>query len=431
LISVDTLRADRLGCYGNPLGLTPELDALAARSSVFEAAFAPTSFTRPSIASLLSGRYPEETGVHSNLAPFPEALPTLATQLRARGYRTGAVVSNAILASEAGLSRGFEHYDDRLEERERTRPQPERTAPRTTQDALAWLRDASGDSRPVFLWVHYQDPHGPYTPPEEYRALYREAERWPGDPALLPLGADNSGLRALPPYQAIDDEREPAFYRAGYDGEVRHSDAAIGELLRGVEAQIGSEQLVIAFTADHGEALGEGGMWFAHASSLVDPLVRVPLLFAIPGRAAERRSDTASLVDLVPTLLAQLGVPPPSELRGRDLLAPGAALAPSSAYFHALEPIPGQWVEHWGAARGSERFYRIEKEGQRRDYARRDGSEISPDTSEIEALRAGAESLRAAIRARAIPAAERAAPEPSADERLRLETLGYLDPAVN
>jgi arylsulfatase A-like enzyme len=238
-------------------------------------------------------------------------------------------------------------------------------------------------------------------------------------------------LRALPPYQAIDDEREPAFYRARYNGEVRYADAAIGELLRGADASADRDRLVIAFTADHGEALGEGGMWFAHASALVDPLVRVPLLLAIPGRAPERRSDTASLVDLVPTLLAALGVEPPGELPGRDLLAPGAASAERPAYFHALEPIPGQWIEHWGAARGDARFYRIDKQGRRSDHARRAGADVSPDAAEIAALRGGAESLRAEIRARAIPAAARAAHPPSASERERLEALGYLDPAAD
>ncbi len=427
LISVDTLRADRLGSYGNPLGLTPELDALAAQSLLFESAFAPTSFTRPSVGALLSGRHPEEIGVTSNLAPLPEQVPTLATILRERGYRTAAVVSNAILRADAGLARGFERYDDRLEERELSRAQPERSAPNTTDAALAWLAHAAGDPRPFFLWVHYQDPHGPYTPPDAYRAAYRDAERLPGDPAELPLGGNNSGLHALPPYQAIGAEREPAFYRAGYDGEVRLADEHIGRLLRGIERYSDPASLVIAFTADHGEALGEGGMWFAHASSLVDPLVRVPLLLRVPGRAPGRRSGIASLIDLLPTLLASLGAEAPAGLLGRNLLARGADAVPAIAYFHALEPIPGRWVDHWGAASGGQRYYTIRKDAEQTDYARSDGQPLPATAPAIAALRDSALRLRAELERRRLGPA-RAGPIPEADRR-RLEALGYADPA--
>ncbi len=431
LISVDTLRADRLGSYGSPLGLTPELDALAARSLVFEAAFAPTSFTRPSVSALLTGRYPEETGVFSNLSPLPASVPTLATWLRARGYRTAAVVSNSILSAEAGLERGFERYDDRMQERELTRPRLERSAPRTTDAALAWLEDSAADPRPFFLWVHYQDPHGPYTPPDAYREAYRDLERRPDDPPALPLGANNAGLHSLPPYQAIGEEREPAFYRAGYDGEVRLADEAIGRLLRSALVRNAADTLVIAFTADHGEALGEGGMWFAHASSLVDALVRVPLLLRVPGQAPARRTEIASLVDLVPTLLAACGVAIPPDLLGRNLLAPAAAGEARVAYFHALEPIPGQWLEHWGAARGEQRYYEIEQQGERTVFARAAGEPADANSDASAALRGAAQALRSEIRRRALPAPA-ADSQPKGDaERRRLEALGYLDPPPN
>ncbi len=358
LVSVDTLRADRLGSYGSELGLTPRLDALAAESVLFEAAYAPASLTLPSLAALHFGRYPQQLGVLSNASQLLP-LPSLASELGARGFATAAVVSNVVLRAGSGIDRGFDRYDAELAEEEAVRKWPERIAPETTRAALRALDGILATPAPqIFLWVHYQDPHGPYTPPAELRERYLEVERRAPDGGhALPLQPSDGQLGALPAYQALGDEREVAFYRAGYDGEVRFTDVAIGDLLDGVAERGLLEQALLVFTADHGESLGEGDYWFAHGAQLSDPLVRVPLLVRGPGLAPERRPDVVSLVDLYPTLIARAGrgrVPP--SYPGRDLFAPDARRIPSTAYFAALG---GSRVPRIGIARNDYKYLAV------------------------------------------------------------------------
>jgi len=329
LISVDTLRADRLGAYGNPDGLSPRLDALAAGSQVFTRAYSTASYTLPAVISLLTGRQPDELGIRANVSVLRGGVPTLATQLWTRGWRTGAVVSNAILRRRVGIHVGFDRYDDQFPTRESNRAVPERIATDTTDAALAMFDALRADrAAPVFLWVHYQDPHGPYTPPEGYRDRYLASERRaPDGTRELPFDETQRGEGGIPAYQRVGDASEVAFYRAGYDGEVRYVDEQIGRLLAELAQRFALDDAVVAFTADHGEGLGERDYWFAHGEHLTDPVVRIPLFVRAPGLGSGRRDDVASLVDLVPTLTRLVGAEPPRDLAGRDLFAPGAERA--------------------------------------------------------------------------------------------------------
>jgi len=339
LISVDTLRADRLGAYGSDLSLSPNLDRLASESQVFDWAYAPSAFTLPSVSSLLTGRYPEEIGILGNRSTLATSTRTLASALGERGWSSAAVVSNLVLRKKAGLAAGFDVYDDVLPDLEATRNWPERIAADTTDAAIAVLDDfATGENQRLFLWVHYQDPHGPYTPPEGLREqfLAHERER-PDGRRRLPEATGRGGRGRVPSYQVVDGEREVAFYRAGYDAEVHYLDAEVGRLLRDLADRGLDDAGVVVFTADHGESLGERDYWFAHGDRLGDPLVRVPLLLRMPGLAPGRRGDVASLVDLFPTLLHRLEkLPPDPDAPGRDLLAPDAAATDSRPYFATL-----------------------------------------------------------------------------------------------
>jgi arylsulfatase A-like enzyme len=339
LVSVDTLRADRLGAYGSLLGITPHLDRLAEQSLVFDWTYAPTSFTLPSVSSLLTGRYPEEIGIRGNRSVLAPGIPTLAAALKPHGWRSAAVVSNLVLHAKAGLGADFERYDDALPGAESTRGWPERTAADTTDAAIAAL-DALGSERGqrLFLWVHYQDPHGPYTPPEGLRERFLAAERaLPEGRRELPDATGRGGRGRIPTYQVIDDQREVAFYRAGYDAEVHYLDGQIGRLLAEIGRRGLDEASVVIFTADHGESLGEADYWFAHGDHLRDPLVRVPLLVRAPGLEPGRRSDVASLVDVFPTLLGLLTeAVADSSAPGRDLLAADASTRDSRPYFATL-----------------------------------------------------------------------------------------------
>jgi arylsulfatase A-like enzyme len=334
-LTVDTLRSDRLGAFGGDLGLTPNLDALADESTVFTSTYAPTSFTLPSVSAMMTGRYPSELGIWLNESGLPDATPTLARELKRRGWRTYAVVSNFVLRRGSGLDAGFDHYDDSFRDREAVRGLPERTATDTTDAGLAMIDLCrEGDDSRCLVWIHYQDPHGPYTASDERRARFLPIERELVDGRrILPVNPGTNGIGGIPKYQYIDEQREVAFYRAGYDAEISYLDEEVGRLLDGLEERGLMEAALIVFAADHGESLGEGNYWFAHGDYLSEALVRVPFFLRIPGRAPAHRSDVVSLVDLYGTILQQLtGESDAPAHRGRDLLAEGAAERASVPY---------------------------------------------------------------------------------------------------
>ncbi len=335
LLTCDTLRADRLGLHGCARGTSPNLDTLAREALVFDCAWSTAPLTGPALAALLTGRLPEELGLTDNRNVLASAATTLAERLAAQGIATAAIVSNWVLRrrpelDDAGVQQGFAHFDDRMQTPEARRPDlKERTARDTTDAALAWIDartqldsrtqlDASPSTPPFFLWVHYQDPHGPYTPPPDCLA--------PGDghgsEAELAVGADQRGRGVLPAYQVVDAERRPAAYRARYEAEIRYFDRELGRLLDGLRARGIFERALLVFTADHGESLGEHGYYFSHGQHLHQELVRVPLLLRPPGGAAPARRvpAPASHLDLYPTILRAFGLDP-GPTRGLDLLA--------------------------------------------------------------------------------------------------------------
>ncbi len=428
LLSVDTLRADHLGVYGSTSGLTPHIDALAAGSQVFTAAYAPASHTLPSVSSLLTGRYPEELGIWSNESVLPGGVPTLALELREAGWRTAAVVSNWVLRRASGLDAGFERFDDSLPQLEATRPMPERVAPDTTEAALAALDAclATPASR-CFLWVHYQDPHGPYTPPDELRdrELARARAAPEGD-RELPVLDGPFGPGGIPRYQFLAGRRDAAFYRAGYAGEVAFLDTSVGRLLDGLRERDLDDAALVVFTADHGEALGEDDYWFSHGERLSDALVRVPLLLRVPGLAATTRDDVVSLVDVAPTLSARLLDAAPAPGRpGRDLLAPGAEQRHSSPYLAALR---GADVPRYGLVDVGFKYVVEQRDGVWRGRLTRRGDDevdlTAPAPQVASRMRARLEQLME--RYRRVDVESRR--ELSNEDRRKLEALGYLAP---
>ncbi len=335
LLSCDTLRSDRLGFGGYGRDTSPNLDALARRAVVFDAAYASAPMTQPALSSLMTGRLPADVGaVPGNRVLLPGEVETLAEILAAEGYATAAVVSNWILrrradAPDVGVSQGFQHFDDEMPDREGNRGMYQRDARATTDAALAWL--ASRPSERFFLWVHYQDPHGPYEPPAAY--LEQFLREPPADEAGLPVRERGAvlGPGQIPLYQVLGDERRPSVYADRYDAEVRYFDAELGRLLEALEAEGLIEDALLVFTADHGEALGEHDLWFCHGESLHRGVVQVPLIVSapaglpLPARAAAdgtRRVDAlAGHVDLLPTVLDALDLRP-RPTRGVSLLTP-------------------------------------------------------------------------------------------------------------
>jgi arylsulfatase A-like enzyme len=422
LLTVDTLRADRLLAYGGPPELAPRLNSLLADAEVFRLAYAPASYTLPSMAALHTGRYPEELGVLGNVARMGSDFATLAGVLKLHGWHTGAVVSNYVLRRGGGFAQGFDHYDATFPQLEANREMPERIAEDTTQAALAMIDQMLEDgSERLFVWVHYQDPHGPYLPPPGRR------ERFLGGELTTPVRElpveHQRGIGAIPLYQYVEGQRDPDFYRAGYDGEVSYLDDEISRFLDGVEERGLLSTAEIVFAADHGEGLGEDDYWFAHGEYLNDALVRVPLAIRAPGRAGRIREDPASLVDVFPTVLALAGVDVSSGYPGRDLLAEGAEATQRDIY---LATLRGSTVPRFGLVSGG---YKYVKSGPldavEEEVFAVDGS-TGPTGEEAEELvasmRERLESFQRGLRR----SSHENRRELTATERERLRTLGYL-----
>lgn len=318
LITVDTLRADQVHAYGFPLESTPNLDSLAERGALFETAIAASSRTVPSHASMFSSRWVREHSVGTfNGSSRLEDVETLAEQFRAAGYETAAFVSNFVLKRRTGLDRGFDVYDDELPALEINRQGHfERLAEDTTRRALAWLSTDRGD-RPIFLWVHYQDPHGPYAAPASFAENLDL--RTPGADPELPVLDRDTGRAGIPRYQALPGARRPSAYRARYAEEVAYTDHWLGKLVAAFEQVRPDEDSVILVTADHGESFGESGYFFQHGQFASPEQTEVPFIVVAPGILPVRHVAWVSHVDVAPTLLDLAGLPPLREASGLSL----------------------------------------------------------------------------------------------------------------
>jgi arylsulfatase A-like enzyme/Tfp pilus assembly protein PilF len=320
LVSIDTLRADALGCYGRADAGTRWIDRLAAGGVRFETARAHNVVTLPSHANLLSGRLPVAHGVRDNSGfRFPAETPTLATLLHGAGWRTGAFVSAFVMDSRFGLDRGFEVYDDRLGGAE-TRAAfvvPERPGPETVAAAAGWIRSLRGSR--FFAFVHLYEPHFPYTPPAPQAARYATAP---------------------------------------YRGEVAAADEALGPLLGPILEDAGGRVLVV-LTSDHGESLGEHGE-ATHGLFAYDATLRVPLVLYAPRilRPAVVRTPVRH-VDVLPTVLDALGLDAPPGLPGRSLLGlvDGGEAGGDDSYLEALSSSLNRgWAPLRGVVSGSLKY---------------------------------------------------------------------------
>jgi arylsulfatase len=321
LVTIDTLRADHLGCYGSPRATSPHIDALARGGLLFERATTTLPRTTQAVGSLLTGRYPKSHGARGLFMRLPETNLTLAEALRGAGYATAAAVSNTFLRPGQGFEQGFDRYDN---------PQARwdgNSAEEVTRSAIALLDAlAAGPRRPFFLWVHYLDPHWRYEPGPPWDKAFDPAFAGP-----LTVYADLDARRLTKGRLIFDpplDARQKEHLVALYDGEIARTDAALGALLQRLDRVQGP--LLTVLTADHGESLGEHGYHFAHGETLYEGSLRVPLLFRLPGRIAAgvRSRILAENVDVAPTILALAGVDRLQGVEGRPLLVsagtPGA-----------------------------------------------------------------------------------------------------------
>jgi tetratricopeptide (TPR) repeat protein len=362
LITIDTLRADRLG-----RGLTPAIDALAARGTSFTNARATAPLTLPSHVSIMTGALPPAHGVRENGVVFDRKLATIARTFKEAGYRTAAFVGAYVLNRRFGLDEGFETYDDaiRRDAARAERLEAERPAADVVDAALKWLPSAT---TPFFLWIHLYDPHAPYSPPAEY--------------------LDGAGGRA-------------------YDGEVAYADAQAGRLVAALESRGLGSSTIVAVAGDHGEALGEHGEQ-THGMLAYDATLLVPMIVAVPGRAPAREPAPVSLADLGPLLLQAAGL--------RQEIQPAMVYAetryPRRAGWHALATLAD---DRWKLIRSAEvELYEVRSDPrEQQNVAAGHPGVVQAMSSTLEKLTAGG--------------VEPSAVAPEAAERLR--ALGYVSGA--
>lgn len=317
VITIDTLRADHLGCYGDKQIKTPNLDALAQEGVRFERAYTPVPVTLPAHTALFTGTYPLRSGMHdfadNKLNP---AQPTLASVLKENGYATGAVIGSAVLDSRFGLNHGFDFYYDHFDFsrlQESNLDEMERSGDVVADQALDWLD--KNYQKKFFLWMHLYDPHYPYRPPSPYSEEYKDHP---------------------------------------YDGEIAFADSQVGRLIRELKEKGVYQNTVIVVTGDHGESLGEHGEK-THGFFIYNATLHIPVILRLPGGPAARTvSALVSLPDLMPTVLSYLKIDVPSEVQGRNLLPLMTAEDKDKARSLYAETFLPRLHFNWSELRGAE-----------------------------------------------------------------------------
>lgn len=327
VVTIDTLRADRLHCYGNQAIKTPTLDALAQRGVLFEHAVAQTPLTPPSHASIFTGTNPNVHHVRNTGGFALQASPIpLAKILQTQGWDTAAFIGASVLKKAFGFNQGFDVYDDQMPKPDKSleeRDYPERRAGVVVDHALTWLNAQSG--KPFFAWLHLYDPHEPYDPPTPFREKYKQNL---------------------------------------YDGEIAYTDQQLGRFLDAVAKKAPADQTIVVVLADHGESLGEHGE-FNHGIFLYDATLRIPFLMAGPGvPAGVRVEQQVRTIDVLPTVLELMGSKAPGSVQGVSLTPAFATknVATEYSYEETLYPKMNMgWSELRGIRTAKWKYVRAPK----------------------------------------------------------------------
>jgi arylsulfatase A-like enzyme/Tfp pilus assembly protein PilF len=390
-ITIDTLRADHLGCYGDKQIRTPNIDALAADSTRFDRAYTAVPVTLPSHTVIFTGTYPMLSGVHDFAANrLSPTQPTLASVLKENGYTTGAVIGSAVLDSRFGLNHGFDFYYDHFDFnrlQESNLDEMERPGNVVADVTLDWL--AQNYQKKFFLWMHLYDPHYPYRPPAPYSQQYKDRL---------------------------------------YDGEIAFADAQVGRLIQFLKKKGLYHNSLVILTGDHGESLGEHGEK-THGFFIYNATLHVPLIIHLPASTHARTVPSlVNLADLMPTVLQAVNIPSPEQVQGRSLLpliSPKSEETPRSLYAESFLP---RLHFNWSELRGVEtdKYHFI-------DAPKPELYDLSKDSGETHNLfvekKAVAEELRSRLASlvRQYTTGEELAQKTGLDPALmeRLKSLGY------
>jgi arylsulfatase A-like enzyme len=306
LVTFDTTRADHLGAYGYFRETSPNFDALAAKSLLFERHVVPIATTLPSHTSMFTGVLPLEHGIEGNFHIGKIFVPAtgleyLAEYFADTGYETAAFISSLALFPASGVGRGFSTFDTPLRN--------QRRAEQTTNAALDWLAHRSG-AQPMFLWVHYYDPHTPLRAPPPYFRNFRSSEK------QTDYLVDNHFLLGAPKMQVVRRHNR-------YDEEVLFMDFHFGRLVEALKAHLRWDQTVLVVAGDHGEGLNQHAHW-THGMHWGEQL-HAPLLMRFPGEEPRRIDTLVSTIDIFPTVLGRIDLPEEErwldQVTGRDVLA--------------------------------------------------------------------------------------------------------------
>ena len=388
LVTIDTLRADRLSCSGYHEKLTPNLDRLAARGVLFENAVAQAPSTPPSHASMFTGTYPTVHQVR-NAGGFAldKSHETLAEILEEKGWQTAAFVGSSVLDRVYGLNQGFQVYDDRMP-KSAAGEEPSRRAGPVVDRAIQWLQNQSGQ-KPFFLWVHVYDPHAPHDPPQPFKRKYKKSP---------------------------------------YDGEVAYTDRELGRLFDALDKKSPPERTLTAVLGDHGESLSEHGEYY-HGVFLYDSTLRIPWIMAAPGiHAGQRIKTQVRTIDLLPTLVTLLGGKVPAACQGVSLVPAleGEPIDATYSYAEALYPKLNMGWAELRAVRTSRWKYVRAPRPELYDLERDPGEKVNViDQHPAEAQMLGKELERIASLGPDAPEKVQTKTISAATER-RLESLGYV-----
>ena len=425
LITIDTLRPDHMSAYGYKRATTTSLKEWGQKGAVFEQAYTYWPKTRGSFVAIMTGRTAGESGYSPKHPELHAFNPTLAETLQKDGYDTAAFVDNANVSGSLGFSRGFRTYVEMWAD-----PTLADEVARTeaiTRRGIQYVA-SKGKADGFFLWLHYVNPHAPYTPPSPFDGAFRGKTR--SDRTLKVVDGFFGGI---PKQWAIPGKTRLSDYVNAYDGEIAYVDTQVGEVLRALDGASVLSRSTLIVTSDHGESLGEHDYYFDHGANLFDPVQRIP--FIVLGREARplRSQVLISTLDIMPTLLDAARVSFPSGLAGRSVLPFAAGRQESTRDMLVGENDRG----HQGI--WDRRYKLIDTDPRARNPARQffdrvsDKAEAHPRTNLAEVARkyeVGLDEhrdveLRSALRTRA-QLEGKVSPPKSQAECEQLKALGYI-----
>jgi arylsulfatase A-like enzyme len=311
VVLIDTQRADHLQPYNPGTRVrTPALAALAAQGTVFEAAQAPENWTKPSVASVLTGLYPASHGTKTGDAKLPDKALLLSEVLKEAGYATASFLANGYVSDKFGFNQGWDQYTNYIREKRNS------NAENVYRDAARWIDEHK--KKPFFAYIQTIDPHVPYDPPEE---LIQQYYPEPYHGVVSPRStADQLGKAKLSPPKVVLNDEDRKYLEALYDGEVTYHDKYLGAFIDRLKRMGLYDKTLFVVTADHGEEFYDHQS-YGHGHSLYQELIHVPWIMRYPGAPPRRVPDTVSTVDIAPTVLTSLGLPVPPMMEGVDRTA--------------------------------------------------------------------------------------------------------------